>query len=79
MLDYLHDGVLNRLSGGSGIGTADRDARRRDVRILTHGQPQERDDSRQRNQNRDDPGENRSFDETTRHVLVRGNKKDRAL
>ena len=67
LLDDLDDGVANRVGGRARVEPVDRDRRRRDVRILRNRQADDRQRPGQHNQDRDDPSENRPFNEKMRH------------
>ena len=50
LLDHLHDGVLDRLRRGAGIGRGDLDRRRRDRRILLDRHREDRQGAREHHQ-----------------------------
>ena len=62
VLDHLGDAGLDHVGGGAGIGRADRDDRRVDVRIFAQGKARERDKADRDQQQADHGGEDRSFD-----------------
>ena len=72
LLDRRGDGERQRLGAGAGIVGRDHDRRRRDFRILRHRQHLRGNQSRERDDDRDDAGENRPVDEEFRKRHRRG-------
>src|SRR5690606_4973546 len=67
LLDDLGDRLLGGARVGARIGRVDRDLWRGDVRVRLHAHVQQRDHAAERDQDRDDPGEDRVVDEETWH------------
>jgi hypothetical protein len=65
LLDDLRDRVIERLRGGAGVGCGNGDLGRGDARILRDRQVRDRDHAAQHDEDRKDPGENRTLDEET--------------
>jgi hypothetical protein len=63
LLDHLGDGLLDRIRVGALIVRADYDLRRSDRRVGFDTQGIDREHAAERDQNRNDPGENRAVDE----------------
>src|SRR5439155_4027808 len=66
LLDRRRDGARQRLGARARIAGVDHDRRRRDLRVLRDRQHLRGDESRQRDDDRDDPGEDRPVDEELR-------------
>src|SRR4029077_14276943 len=67
LLDDLRDGLGDGLGVGARIARADDDLWRRDRRIRFDAERGDRDCAAEQDQDRDDPGEDRTVDEKTRH------------
>src|SRR6266567_7626956 len=67
LLDHLHDGVLDRLRGSSGVGRGNLDRRRSDRRILLDRHREDRQSSRKHDEERDDDREDRAVDKELGH------------
>lgn len=67
LFDDLRDRVLKRLSRGPGIFSRDGDHRRRDARILLHGQAEYRNPPSHHDQDGDNPREHRAVYKKTCH------------
>ncbi len=72
ILDLARHALIDFLRRSAGIGSGDRKLRRRDLRILRDRQEGERDGAGDRNEHREDPGQDRPVNEELCHdVLLR--------